>query len=40
MSKDDRTYLLARCSSLKQERDALRKLVKLLRRFVPKDLQQ
>lgn len=47
MPKDDRAYLLTRClklearvHALKQERNALRKLVKLLRKYVPKEARQ
>lgn len=47
MPKDDRTYLLTRClrlearlAKVQQERDALRKLVRLLRKYVPKESRQ
>lgn len=47
MPKDDRAYLLTRCLrlearivKLQQERDALRKLVRLLRKYAPKDVRQ
>lgn len=47
MPKDDHTYLLtcclrleARLVKLQQERNALRKLVRLLRKYAPKEARQ
>jgi hypothetical protein len=46
MPKDDRAYLLTRClklearlAKIQEERDALRKLVRLLRKYIPKEVR-